>query len=83
MKERDKAIKLGLQKLDNNLNYIIENDMLSKYAEIDDMIPLITLNPYLDEKQLNGADELWEYCSYNIEERNEEFIEKIKKHTNC
>ncbi len=65
--------------LDYNINYIAGNNMMNKYAEIDDIIQMITSNPHIGGKQTNGADALWEYCSYNIEERREEFVSRIKK----
>ncbi len=76
---RNHADKTTLKYMDVNINYIAENNMLNKYAEIDDIIQMVTSNPYLDKKQTNGADALWEYCSYNIEERKEEFVRRIKK----
>ncbi len=64
---------------DDNINYVVENNLMDKYAEIDDTIQIITSNPYIGKKQTNGADALWEYCSYNSEERREEFVGRIKK----
>ncbi|MCP4353156.1 MAG: hypothetical protein GY795_47500 [Desulfobacterales bacterium] len=68
-----------LKYTDVNLNYIAENNMMNRYAEIDDTIQMITSNPYLDRKQTNGADALWEYISYNTDEQKKEFVSSIRK----
>ncbi len=71
--------KINSGRLDDIINYAAENNLMNRYAEIDDTIQIITSNPYIGEKQMNGADALWEYCSHNTEERREEFVSSLMK----
>ncbi len=76
---RNHVNKANLRYLDDIINYVAENKLMNRYAEIDDTIQEITSNPYIGKKQTNGADALWEYCSYNSEERREDFVSRINK----
>ncbi|MCP4352054.1 MAG: hypothetical protein GY795_41855 [Desulfobacterales bacterium] len=74
---RDYENKEMLTYMDDIINYAAENNLMNRYAEIDDTIQKITSNPYTGKKQTNGADALWEYCSHNTEERRQEFVSSV------
>ncbi|MCP4343921.1 MAG: hypothetical protein GY795_00140, partial [Desulfobacterales bacterium] len=76
---RSHVNKINLSCLDDIISYAAENNLMNRYAEIDDAIQKITSNPYIGKKQTNGADALSEYCSPDTEERREEFVISVKK----